>query len=295
MTRQAVSPPHATMTTRPKPAPLVVFPSELLSLPITTNVTSAEPTLALALLTRVNRHRVYSFYGPFDGEAGITPDLLPASAAACIASNSDGDPDRLAGVLRYFLNSARRDCIAEAAPPDQPQINQACWLVVRMFKPSKEYEVPRWHRDGRMFPCSCSGSPSATGEEPSSPGKPKPKQLPHSKYAVTLLGPSTRVLKPSETVDAALNRVKENRGLEYNEPKERAELAEALRECEEYEVRRGQMIRFSWGQDDSPLHSEPDFNGEDRVFVSVLFGSEEEIREMCRWRRQPFGEATVST
>ncbi|KAK8103865.1 uncharacterized protein PG998_010898 [Apiospora kogelbergensis] len=272
-----------------KPVPLVIFPTELLSIP-TTNTTivepGPEPIDKPPLLTGITHDSVYSFYGLFDDEAGTAaPHSLAMSAAVSIASTSDGNPDRLAGVLHRFLENAQRDCMTEAAPPDQRQIIQACWLVVRMFKPSEEYEVPRWHRDGRMFPCSCSTvKTQEEGED---------KRLPHSKYAVTLLGPPTRVLKPHEAVDAALDRVRENRGLGYDESRERAELAEASRGCEEYEVRRGQVIRFSWGQGDSPVHSEPDFGGEDRVFVSVLFGSEEEIREMCRWRQETFGEVKV--
>lgn len=36
------------------------------------------------------------------------------------------------------------------------------------------------------------------------------------------------------------------------------------------------------GQTDSPIHSVPDMKDTDRVFVSVVFGSAREIRDMCR-------------
>ncbi|KAK8074799.1 hypothetical protein PG997_009462 [Apiospora hydei] len=255
----------ATATTRPDP--LVIFPSELLSTP-----TAAKPTPEL--LTRIAQEKTYSFYGLFDATA------LSTSAAACIASNSDGDAAHLTAVLRRFLKHAQQDCIAEAA----------CWLVARMFKPSEEYVVPRWHRDGRMFTCSCSG-PVEAEEGGASSGRAE-QPLPHSKYAVTLLGPATRVLAPGQpAVDATLADVKSRMG--PDELRGRAELAEALGGCEECEVERGQVIRFSWGQDDSHVHSEPDFAGEDRVLVNVLFGSETEIRDMCRRRREMFGVVGV--
>ncbi|KAK7962294.1 uncharacterized protein PG986_003119 [Apiospora aurea] len=266
-----------TTATTTRPDPLVIFPSELLSTP-----TAAKPTSEL--LTRIAQEKVYSFYGPFEAAT------LSTSVAACITSNSDGSAARLTAVLRRFLDHAQQDCLAGAASPDKPLTTQACWLVARMFEPSEEYVVPRWHRDGRMFTCSCSGSVE-TEEGGESSGRAE-QPLPHSKYAVTLLGPATRVLAPGQpAVDAALADVKSRMGLD--EPQGRAELAEALGGCEECEVERGQVIRFSWGQDDSPVHSEPDFAGEDRVFVSVLFGSETEIRDMCRRRRETFGVVGV--
>ncbi|KAK8072462.1 hypothetical protein PG996_005810 [Apiospora saccharicola] len=237
-------------------------------------ITAVEPTPPAALLTRIAQEKVYSFYGLFNATS------LSTSAAACIASNSDGDPDRLAAVLRCFLEHSQQDCIAEAILPDKPQVAQACWLTVRMFKPSSEYEVPRWHRDGRMFACSCSFSGSLLEAVMLSDQEGQQRKSPHSKYAVTLLGPATRILVPSAVVDDPLADVKDRQGLD-DESSVRAELAEALKGCEEYTLQRGQMIRFSWGQDDSPVHSEPDFAGEDRVFVSVLLGSEAEIRDMC--------------
>ncbi|KAK7914721.1 hypothetical protein PG985_012424 [Apiospora marii] len=271
-----------------RPAPLIIFPSELLPSLANTAGTAEQPTTPAALLlTRIAQEKTYSFYGPFDAAS------LSASAAAFIASNSDSDAIPLATILSRFLDHAQQDCIAEAALPDRPQIAQACWLTVRMFKPSREYEVPRWHRDGRMFACSCSylGSEDEEELQPSIQGA--RRQQPHSKYAVTLLGPATRVLVPSGVVDEALAADVQNRGGLDDESRSRVELAEATKGCEEYTVQRGQVIRFSWGQDDSPVHSEPDFAGEDRVFVSVLFGGEEEIRGMCRFRRVSFGVVEV--
>lgn len=55
-----------------------------------------------------------------------------------------------------------------------------------------------------------------------------------------------------------------------------------------------QIIRFSWGQPDSPVHSEPDWSSSDRVFVSVLFGSEEELRVMCDFRGDKYGVVSVN-
>lgn len=72
----------------------------------------------------------------------------------------------------------------------------------------------------------------------------------------------------------------------------RAWLAESYTSAPRVPIGEGEIVRFSWGRDDSPVHSEPDLVGE-RVFVSVLYGSEEEIRGMCEWREAKYGEVSL--
>jgi hypothetical protein len=225
-----------------RPPALVVFPYEPRSSDCMTKVTQV--------------YAEYSFYGLFDVE------FLVSSACDLITSKSDADREATARKLEHFLVLAHGDCVATTPDEAKGLVGQACWLTVRMGQPTDDYMKPRWHRDGRMFNCSC----------------PDP-QIPHSKYAVTLLGTATKVLVSSPFVDRV-----ERSNLS------RDELATRLAGCEQASIQRGQAIRFSWGQDDSPIHSEPDSSGEDRVFVSVLFGSEEEIRNMCEWRDKEFGK-----
>jgi hypothetical protein len=216
--------------------------------------------LSHGLLTKVNQEDSYGFFGNFD------IDTLSKSAATFIAERSNGSVDDLTSTLSTFLSLAYNDCRETANPLDASSIANACWLCIRAFHPTSEFVEPRWHRDGRMFDCSC--------ESP---------QQPHSKYAVALLGPSTRILQPGADVDAAMSEVD-------NWHEGQAELARRLAGHPEISVQRRQVIRFSWGQEDSPVHSEPDFSNEDRVFVSVLFGSEQEIRNMCEFRGEVFGK-----
>jgi hypothetical protein len=210
-------------------------------------------------LTQVKQGESYGFFGYFD------IDTLSKSAATFIAERSNGSLNDLTSTLSTFLTLAYNDCRETANPLDAPTIANACWLCIRICHPTDEFVEPRWHRDGRMFVCSCES------------------QQQHSKYAVALLGPSTRVLHPSAEVDAAMSAV----GDWYEG---RTELARRLVGCPEIPVERRQVIRFSWGQENSPVHSEPDFSHDDRVFVSVLFGSEQEIRNMCEFRGEVFGQ-----
>ncbi|KAK3353770.1 hypothetical protein B0T25DRAFT_220887 [Lasiosphaeria hispida] len=208
------------------------------------------------LLTHIKDEKTFNHLGDFDTHR------LASDAATYMAANSDGTFAGLHQTLLTFLTLAATDTVALAAPPDKPLITQACWLTARMWQPDDAFATPRWHRDGRMFTCSCTGEADA--------------RVPHAKYAVVLLGLPTLLLQPSAAAD----------GLGRLGRRERAELAAALDDFPRVSVAAGDVIRFSWGQKDAPVHSEPDVSVGDRVFVSVLFGSETEIRDMAEVRGQ---------
>ena len=223
------------------------------------------PQLRSDLLSKLDRELMYGFYGPFNASS------LAQSGAQFIAAQSDGNRYALAAALSTFLPLAYNDCLKTCDSADSPAIGTACWLCIRAFRPTDEYIQPRWHRDGRMFQCTGNADPP----------------VPHSKYAVSLLGPPTRVLAPSVNIDRVmtLKRYEENR----------ATLAEKLTGYDDIPLKPRQIIRFSWGEEDSPVHSEPDFSGQDRVFVSVLFGSEQEIKDMCKKRNKTYGKEEYSS
>jgi hypothetical protein len=216
-------------------------------------------------VTSVQREASYGFYGPF------SVARLAASAADFVLDHCAGDAAGVAQAFSTFL----ADAAAHAGRLDREGCIEAAWLCVRLTPPTDAWVTPRWHRDGRMFNCACPASPSR----------------PHAKYAVTLRGPPTRLLCPSEAVDVAVRGVKPRYG--DGEDEARAELAAALEGMPLVELHPGQVVRFTWGQADAPVHSEPDSSTEDRVFVSVMFGSEKELREMCSFRRVTYGKETI--
>lgn len=233
-----------------RPAPLAIFPHE----PLHPGVVSS-----------INKDLSGGFYGPFNSH------LLATQAATFISSNSDANEELLAQVLRRFLALAWEDCTAGASTSNSMvQEAHSCWLCIRMTLPTDAWAVPRWHTDGRMFDCTCS----------------EPK-IPHSKYAFTILGPSTRVMATNPAVQAVLESLSET-GQPWNQNDPDPGLAKKLAEYPEAAVELGQVIRFSWGQRDSPVHSEPDSTGRHRVFISLLFGSEKEIRNMCEMRDEEY-------
>lgn len=59
-----------------------------------------------------------------------------------------------------------------------------------------------------------------------------------------------------------------------------------------YKKKRTQLTPhfFCRGQADSPIHSAPDMKDTDRVFVSIVFGSVNEMRDMCRKQKLVYRE-----
>ncbi|KAF7898280.1 hypothetical protein EAF00_004726 [Botryotinia globosa] len=188
---------------------------------------------------------------------GITsPEVILAEATKFISDNSSvfqwSVKKTLAKFLALTIQDSKDDC----------QVNpEAVWFVVRMTQKSDEFVIPRWHRDGRMIECT------------------NANHALHCRYATTLLGPTTLVLQETEVV---------TKGMKQHVGK-RKETANALAGEHPLEITRGQIIRFSWGQEDSPVHSEPDLFAE-RVFISCIYGSISEIKDIAATRRQKIGD-----
>ena len=150
-----------------------------------------------------------------------------------------------------------------------------------MSKPLDDFKIPRWHQDGNYF---------AHDTLP-------PAAQPRSKWATTIFGPSTLFLDldfsdkdicdyignqddssewraaQGDDEDGSANKKRVNDYLRYRKGGEIVK------------VDLGQVVRFGYGQLKSPVHSEPDMSGGDRVFVSVMFGMEKELKELCvRWK-----------
>ncbi|KAJ4012648.1 hypothetical protein NW752_008361 [Fusarium irregulare] len=213
-----------------------------------------------------------NFFGFLDGST-------PPEASQFLAKYSDGSAKDIHPAIATFLRITQDHCVGNAKE------KEACWFTIRVTKPNDEFKVTRWHQDGPMYRYD-------KGRE----------DVVRSKYAITLLGPSTLMLVPSEHTFATESESRElfrcwSRLDLPPPPYDNAEEADAdLRNWLEnkfeneprVEARHDQVIRFSWGRGDSPIHSEPDLVC-DRVFMSVLFGSEAEILTMCEIRKATFG------
>jgi hypothetical protein len=197
--------------------------------------------------------RIFAFAGPVD--ALVSPSS-PAAAWLAPRTTTATAADRalLDDVLADFVRQTHDDC-----PVPSPRHKAAALLFLMLYKPARAGEPfndrEKWHRDPAPWP-------HMDGHVP-------------TRYALTLLGEGTRVL------DAA------------GAP--RPELARAMPRvfgAAERRVAEGQVVRFTMGRVESPVHSAPEIV-RDRVFVNVVYGSEEEVRANRRgvpWRG---GGATV--
>ena len=232
--------------------------------------------VAESRLTSVNRNATFNYYGEFCAST-------THHAAKFVADNTDGVEIELNKTLQTFLDASHNECVGS------PSEKSHCWFTIRITKPNDDFDVPRWHQDGLMFQ-------SDEGRE----------AVPRSKYALTILGPPTLFLPTEAIVFQTITEAekkffwwRENREKESTE-EDRDEAHDAMREwlsnrfsnMSRVKVPKGKIARFSWGRDDSPVHSEPQMVV-DRVFMTVLFGSETELRSMCEYRDVEFGKVDI--
>jgi hypothetical protein len=233
--------------------------------------------IPLSPITSVKQHAVLNYFGP------VHSPIL-SSAVKFIAAHTDASEEPIMETLESFIGISEADCVGKA------EQKNCCWFTIRITQPNDSFKVPRWHQDGRMFDCDI-----------------KMRGVPRSKYALTLLGPPTLLLSQSQHIFETLQQGEKEffwwRGTGKKVSEEEQDIAdEGLRRwlAERFVkekmvmVGEGKVVRFSWGWEDSPVHSEPDLDVEDgRVFMTVLFGSEGELRRMCELRGEVWGVVDV--
>lgn len=231
-------------------------------------------TLELPHLASVKHHATFNYYGP------IASQLIPHAAEFLISNTDASVKVPLETTLQAFLETCHDDCVGNT--PEK----SCCWFTIRITQPHTGFDIPRWHQDGRMYTYD-------TGRE----------AVARSKYALTLLGPPTLLLPAEDDVFAILKEGEkkhpwceeredvETTEAEFHEREEalRVWLAERFSDLERVKVGAGKVVRFSWGREDSPVHSEPRMD-RDRVFMTLMFGSESELRNMCDSRGLEFGK-----
>lgn len=131
--------------------------------------------------------------------------------------------------------------------------SEAAWFTIRLSLPNHDFDISRWHRDGYMW-------------VPRKPAR---------KFAVTLIGPTTLLLESSSYIDSVMI------GRNYEGCRE--ELARDLDNQPRVNLEPCQVFSFICGSDIAPVHSEPPIT-RDRVFMSALPGTREQIQSLCKIR-----------
>lgn len=178
------------------------------------------------------------------------------------------------------------------------------WLTIRATKPTNEYDTVRWHTDDLFFDYDGEkdrvGLNQATRNRDQSKGnktKEKDKKV-YWKLATTLLGPGTlflkdgvqarrtqRAAKAAECAKRGEHTCSNFRCLGCLDAVEavRQTLAKSFAEEKVQSPEYGQVAFFRLGDEEGAVHSEPPCD-QDRIFVNVVPGSEDELRGlMARW------------
>lgn len=126
------------------------------------------------------------------------------------------------------------------------------WFCIRAFHPCTSYQIPRWHQDGKYFNFD----------------NPNPR----------LVSKCVLVLKGSPTLFANLpDEVKRLIDSYHNE--ERVIVDQIVQKYKIESPKSGEVALFRVGDEKGAVHSEPNIKT-DRLFISILPGSYEEIDEL---------------
>jgi hypothetical protein len=167
----------------------------------------------------------------------------------------------------------------------------SAWIDIRASKPNPDFDIPKWHLDGRYF---------------------EDKYTPTLKFVTTLKGPSTllsdskqhnirgRIRKETNTLklqklfsklrEAIKDNNKEimldlHKKIQHENIKTRKKVAKILDKDSVHSMSNGDGAIYTTNNSlYGCLHSEPPIN-EERIFVSILPGTEAEIEELKKFRR----------
>jgi hypothetical protein len=205
-----------------------------------------------------------TFYNFFGAVSALKADR--SSAIQFCTENCILDENALESSIVDFIDATHADCLGTY---DE---KQSCHVTIFLWKAEpKGFGKPAWHRDGPLHPMT-RGSMAFT----------------RSKYSTTLKGQPTRVLVNTSNVINTATEVYD-KDLRYDDMARIFEKAGFDKtQCED--IKTGQLVRFTWEGVDCPVHAEPMIT-EDRVFLSVIYGTEIEIKGLAEWREEPYHNA----
>ena len=153
------------------------------------------------------------------------------------------------------------------------------WLAIKISPPNKQFDIPRWHKDGTFF----------TGDK---------NEQSSVKFITTLKGPGTLLIKSTKKINKIYNEILEEQFTEmrkYKTIQEKIKISDNFRPIlakkfskEKYiQAKNNDGILFYTGipHDNAALHSEPKMDTS-RIFISILPNSLENIKDLQkRWNK----------
>jgi hypothetical protein len=220
---------------------------------------------------KVDKHQTYSYFGPIHkDQIEYISDFIQK------LGNDKNISDKVANmymakVIKPFLDSLNKDY---------------AWVTIRASKlPTDEFDLPRWHIDGYYYKV-----PEYIK---------KNKKLP--KLVFTLKGPGSLLKETNKETreEFTILRRKLYKKLDYKDfPKNfdrkiemdnRKQLNKFLNDNPSVTSNNDQIVIFITNLG---IHSEPPIH-EERLFMSILPGSKDDIKELADGWKRPFSEQTI--
>ncbi|TRX89401.1 hypothetical protein FHL15_009699 [Xylaria flabelliformis] len=169
------------------------------------------------------------------------------------------------------------------------------WLTIRATKPTSEFDKPRWHTDDVFFSVSGGGLRAIPRE---GDGDRILDLQTDWKLCTTLLGPSTMFIPPEYQVEARRTQRVTRKSLTADHDctsirciacaatsdAVRERLSTHLKPMGAVQATIGECAFFRIGQEKGAVHSEPCMSGGDRVFINVVPGQKDELKNlMTKW------------
>ena len=200
----------------------------------------------------IQKKQTFSYYGKVN-------DIDSTDFLAGIGNNSASSVK--------ILNSAIKQLASEVC---KGYGKNHAWIDIRITRPSKYFDIPRWHQDGPFF--------IANQEE---------REQLQTKFITSLKGPGTLMLNATKAEKQAYLELSHNaKNINHNSIEYRKKVAEIFKDRKVHQLSNNQGLIFLVGRDTALIHSEPPMT-ETRIFVSVLPGTESQIKALeTRWNRK---------
>jgi hypothetical protein len=144
------------------------------------------------------------------------------------------------------------------------------WFTIRTFLPTEEHKIPRWHQDGKYYNSNDDNN--------------------KYKFVATIKGNGTIYCQPNEDkliefykikneIDKEMiNLMNDRSKFQMMFEKEKNAMYELFKNIKVKQIKKNHGLYFKVGTNDALIHSEPNIV-EQRVFISILTGTVEQINE----------------
>ncbi|KAI1825421.1 hypothetical protein F4861DRAFT_199540 [Xylaria intraflava] len=169
------------------------------------------------------------------------------------------------------------------------------WLTIRATKATSEFDKPRWHTDDMFFAIGGGGLRQMPWEDD---GNQKLDLQTDWKLCTTLLGPPTMFIPHKYQAEARKVQRSTGKALATDHhctsircvacaataDAVRERLARELKRMGVMQATRNECVFLRIGKEKGAVHSEPCMSGGDRIFINVVPGRKDELKNlMTKW------------